>query len=1106
MAGADEFGLSGTDLVELFPFHIAFDRELRVLQRGAAIARICPELVPGAVTNRHFQLIRPDVPWNIEALALPGTLFLLRHTALGLLLRGEMRRLPDGRGLLFLGSPWVTNLGELRDLGLSIRDFPIHDSISDFLFLIQSKNVTLAETERLAAAVSAQRVELRLANRMLAAQYAVSQGLADARSRAAGCSLFLNAIVAHLGCELAALWVCDDARGLSCEACAPASSSELAAAALAEGRELLLKACADGRAFPTLSERPSEGRLEQSTTAYRHVLTLPLLGAHPHSHGVAVLQLFRNTTGFSDNATLTTLDAICARFVQFTRHQDAEQALRESEARLRAILDNAAEGIIAVDEDGTVRLLNAVAARMLGCSLHEIIGGDVEMLPGVAALLRSMRTDPGGDEGRAVGTYPLAGVRSDGSQSSLRLSVSAVQSAGKRLFIGIIRDFTEEVRAHRELELAKAMAESADRAKSEFLATVSHEIRTPLNVIIGMTELAVSTKSPSEQQQFLARVRSNAEALLTLINTMLDLSKIEASQVEIDNILFDLPQLVSSVTDAMGARLSKGTVELVAAVSPLVPSQVLGDPVRMRQILVNLVGNAVKFTASGEIVVSVEVLSQAADSVKLLFCVSDTGIGIPRQVQPRIFEKFFQVDSSTSRRFGGTGLGLTISRSLIALLGGRIWFDSEPGSGSRFYVECSLALPATQPAKPRALRRAVRVLVVDDSQAAGNAMAAALRHRGFDVELAADGAAAKALLTSPRDQFAVAVLDAHLPGVRPSELAALSQTGGLGQTKLLWTTQLDITGMREPNPVRYDCLLKPITNARLLDAVELICGLPRDSATESSGPLERMRPPSDFRILVVEDNLDNQQLAWHTLTKAGYRTEIVANGKFAVERTRAATYDLILMDIEMPELDGFAATAAIRRDEAVHRLPRVPIIAVTAHAVQSFRQQCIDADMDDYVTKPMSRQRLVELVDRYVAKCGTAAAPPPVQAVPPPALASQPEPPAGADVPGPKISCAPDPDIEALVPEYLHRCQRNADELPGLLASKSWHHIANIGHNLKGTASSFGCPLLGTIGAQLEQAARRSNADACERLVVELVAGVAAWVAELTQPRPALSV
>lgn len=968
MSDAQAYGLSASDLTELMPFHIVFDRSLRVLQRGRVLARCCPGLGIGAQLPDHFRLVRPDRAFDESALSTPDAVFILQHVDSPLTLRGGMRRLSQGDAYLFAGLPWITSLAEMQGAGLSMSDFPVHDPMADFLFLLQGKNTALAETERLASALTAQRRELFVANRMLTTESTVSQGLIEAKDAGEAMQIFLRTLVTQLGWEGAALWREGSLQELHPERWFARSDAARVEAALASERGSVLAARSGGDLLWHGPARLS-ARVEVGAGApFQHVLVVRLPGL---THAKVFLQLFRDDAIPAEGPAITTLRSLCARYGQYIERQHAQGAMRDSEARLRAVLDNAAKGIMAITQTGVIEICNQAAADLFGVPLSQMARSQVADLPGVDRVLRMIAVDADrpGIQLRS-GVHVLQTQHHDGADRWLRLSVSQVTTQQGALFIVMVHDLTQEYRARDELQRAKAQAESASRAKSEFLAVVSHEIRTPLNVIIGMTELAVGSKSPSEQQEYLSRVRANAEALLHLVFSMLDMSKIEAQLLEIETIPFDCAQLVGEVAEAVASRLMSKRVAMVCAVSPEVPPLLMGDPTRLRQILMNLLGNASKFTEKGEVQAIVDVVGRNDRTAVLRFTIADTGIGIPREVQSRIFERFFQADSSTSRRYGGSGLGLTISRSLVSLMGGRIWFESEPGVGSQFCFELPLALPARTNSEPLPSAAHLHVMVVNSSVVTGRAMAAVLRHRGYQVTYCTSIDEARTQLQTAAEPPHALLCDAHPPAPEgPSSVLALIAQPRLGRTRVILVTPMWTSAPSLPmdSPLPFESMLLPVSNSRLLSAVARVTGLSASGPSTAAGEEPSAPPPTrPRRILVVEDNPDNQRLAWHTLAGAGYAVDLAENGAVAVTLVMQQDFDLILMDVEMPEMDGFQATRQIRERTAAQGRPRVPIVGLTAHAVPVFRQRCLDAGMDDYATKPIPRVQLLELVANWL--------------------------------------------------------------------------------------------------------------------------------------------
>jgi PAS domain S-box-containing protein len=669
----------------------------------------------------------------------------------------------------------------------------------------------------------------------------------------------------------------------------------------------------------------------------------------------------------------------------------SEEEARKNHEMIRLLLDSTAEGIYGLDVQGVCTFANSSCLRLLGYEREsDLLGKNMHELihhtrpDGTPCSITECRIHQAHETGAGAHWDDEVLLRPDGSSFLAEYWSHPVLRGDTKIgAVVTLVDVTARKLAEQELRSAKDAAEDANRSKSQFLANMSHEIRTPMNGILGMTELTLDTELTQEQRDNLGLVRLSAESLLTVLNDILDFSKIEAGKLEFESIPFELRESLGEAIQTLSFRAHQKGLELVYEVHPDVPESLIGDPSRVRQILVNLMGNAIKFTEHGEIFVSVAEETQHQDGVCLRVSVSDTGIGIPLDRQQKIFEAFSQADGSTTRKFGGTGLGLTISTRLVEMMGGRIWVESEPGKGSTFHFTCWLGLQNNvTPRPPIDSSRLcdISVLVVDDNFTNRRVLQGTLSRWGMIPAVVGAGKAAIEMMegaTKEGHPFPLVIVDGQMPEMDGFTLVKhIQERSELGSPTIIMLTSIGQKGdaARCLHLGISAYLMKPARQSELLETLCRVLG--SSSKAQAPALVTRHSLREDRRrlqILLAEDNVVNQTLAVRLLQKRGYTVTVAGDGRAALDALEKQSYDVVLMDVQMPVMDGFQATVAIREKEKPSGR-HTPIIAMTAHALKGDQEHCIATGMNGYVSKPIRTADLFAAIENAVEKTKVAPA------------------------------------------------------------------------------------------------------------------------------------
>ncbi|HEY6222496.1 MAG TPA: response regulator [Gemmatimonadales bacterium] len=791
-------------------------------------------------------------------------------------------------------------------------------------------------------------------------------------------------------------------------------------------------------------------------------------------------------------------------FVMYEDISDRRKA-QDALSQLANIVQSSDDAIVGQTLDGAVVSWNAAAERMFGYAFAEIKGRNVSVLRPAELVSEANDILERIKRGEYVEHFETVRLRKDGTRVPVSLSISLTRDARGRIsgFSTIARDVSSEVASRQALSDARDAAQRLAQTRSSFLANMSHEIRTPMNAILGLTELLLDTELAPEQRHSLTLVQTSAETLLTLLNDILDLSKIEAEHLQLESIAFDLEHLVASTVELLAVRARERRLNLLTDVAPDLPASVRGDPTRLRQILTNLISNAIKFTHQGEVVVAAS-RTMAPDGRPLLrLAVRDTGIGIPADKLDAIFEEFSQADTSTTRKYGGTGLGLAICRRLVRLMGGELAVSSHVGHGTEFSfavpLESGAVAAAAAGPTPLAGRR---VLVVDDNPTNRRVVLNMLTAVDMEVTEAASGQTALTVLRGAhRDEtpFHLAIIDSAMPEMNGFELArAVRADGVVGATPLVMLTSLGQPGdgqrCRDLGIDGY--LPKPASRSDLLETLKTVLSGPSAAATR--GIVTRHSIAESRRhlqILVAEDNPVNQEVVAAMLHKRGHDIDVVANGRLAVDAVARTRYDVVLMDIQMPEMDGFEATHAIRATAAGKDLP---IIALTAHALSGERERCLSHGMTDYLTKPLRAHELFAAVEGWAPSIAPRAEPAPM--------------PRGGALPVEVDAfreqmrlAGAEAAVDQILDTFLESTPQRISAITAALSAGTPGDIERAAHALKSAAGTIGAKSLAALLQQIESAGKAGDVLAARALQDRLEGESAAVLEQLTRLRKAPS-
>ncbi len=747
-----------------------------------------------------------------------------------------------------------------------------------------------------------------------------------------------------------------------------------------------------------------------------------------------------------------------------------DQRLRDQQFYTRSLIESNIDALMTTDPLGIITDVNKQMEALTDCTRDELIG----------APFKNNFTEPERAEAgiklvlseKKVTDYELTARARDGKETVVSYNATTFYDRDRRLqgVFAAARDVTERKRLDQvlqeknvELENARSAAEKANLAKSDFLARMSHEIRTPMNAIIGMADLLWETSLASEQREYVRIFRKAGSQLLDLINDILDLSKVESGHLVLESIDFDLGEVLDKTLEMMAIRAHEKGLELALRIAPEIPTALVGDPARLRQVLINLIGNAIKFTEQGEVIVRVERDPEDAAAGALRFAVCDTGIGVPEETRELIFAPYSQVDTSTTRKFGGSGLGLAISREVVELMQGRIWAESSIGAGSTFYFTARFAVgskpPPRAPSGPMDLKD-VKTLVIDDNTTNRLILREMLSRWGAVVTEAEGGEQGLAELLRAQQAgvpYALVLLDCRMPAVDGFQVAEqIHQHPAMAGTTILMLTSEnragDVARGRALGVAAY--MVKPVKRAELLEAIQ-------EARAGTAPPVERPAAPPGgvlegapgLRILLAEDSQDNVLLIQSYLKASECSVDLAGNGEVALRKFISGTYDVVLMDVQMPVMDGYSATRRIRQWEGENRARPVPILALTAHALPEEVRKSLDAGCTAHLTKPIRKATLLHAIEEHTMG---------------------------------RVRVRVDSSLAELVPGFLENRRRDVEAIAAALEHADYENVRILGHNMRGSGSGYGLNRITEIGASLEQAAGRREPEEIRARAAEL--------------------